>query len=82
MTTIQPASGRPSTSVSFLCLRFRHKLISASRQAREELLGILGRPWYDVADKNRDISQADGYHSFGELLYGRYRSHSLYRRSS
>jgi len=82
MTTIQPASRRPSTSVSFLGLRFCHKLISASRQAREELLGMLGRLRYDVADKNRDISQVDGYRSFGELLCGRYRSHSPYRLSS
>lgn len=82
MTTIQPASGRPSTSVSFLGPRIRHKLISASREAREELLGMLGRLRYDVADKTRDISQEDGSHSFGELLCGRYRSHSLYRPSS
>jgi len=42
MTTIQPTPGRATTSVSFLGLTFRHQLISASRQAREELLGQLG----------------------------------------
>jgi hypothetical protein len=74
MTTIQPVSGRTTTSVSFLGLTYRQQLISASRQAREELLGKLAPPWSNLADEIRDTSQVDGFRSFGELLCGPYRS--------
>jgi hypothetical protein len=49
MTTIQPASRRATTSVSFLGLPNCQQLISASRQAREELLGKLGRTLEDAS---------------------------------
>jgi hypothetical protein len=74
MTTIQPVSGRTTTSVSFSSATIPHKLISASRQAREELLGELAPPWSNLADEIRDTSQVDGFRSFGELLCGPYRS--------
>jgi hypothetical protein len=74
MTTIQPASGRATTSVSFLGLTYLQQLISASRQAREELLGKLALLWSNLADEVRDISQVDGYLSFGELRCGPYQS--------
>jgi hypothetical protein len=82
MTTIQPASSKPSTSVSFLGLKCHHKLISASRQAREELLGMLRRICGNLADKIRSISRVDGYLSFGGLRFGPYRSLLYYRLCS
>jgi hypothetical protein len=82
MTTIQPVSGRTTTSVSFSSATIPHKLISASRQAREELLGKLGCLGCQIADKISDISQVDGFRSFGELRCGPYPSLFLYRLCS